>query len=524
MRSLLLFSLLFGHSLAFSQTWSDDVATIFYNKCAQCHHAGGIAPFSLVTFSEASTNASFIYGAVNSEVMPPWPPDNNYQTYSHDRSLSSTEKTTVLNWINNGAPEGNSANTPPPPVFSNSTLLGNGDLMVQMPTYMSKATGGNDDYACFVVPSNLPTDRKIRAIEIVPGNREIVHHALIFIDPTGASVTDSVGGDCAGPGSAGAALVMGYTPGSTPLTLPATSPLKLGIPFPANSQVLFTMHYPDGSYGQFDSTKVIFHFYPPGEPGVRDVSTANVLENWSFYLPPNQVTSVSAQYPSVGGLPANFSLLSVFPHMHLLGKSMKVYAEDGSPDTLKLINIPEWDFHWQGFYFFKNIQKAAIGMTLRAEAVYDNTAANPENPNSPPVGVFPGLNTTDEMMLVYAHYMLYQPGDENYNLDSLMSLGFEELANEEYGEGLFKAYPNPFDASINLYSTSVSPGDIVSVSIYDTQGKAIRQLMSGESVSGESLHLIWNGDNDGGEVVGSGMYFVSINVNGVLSNQRILKR
>lgn len=524
MRSLLLFVLLFGHSLVYSQTWSDDVATIFYNKCASCHHTGGIAPFSLMTFSEVSPNASFIYGAVNTESMPPWPPDNNFQTYAHDRSLTATEKTTVLNWINNGAPEGNAANTPPPPVFANGTLLGNGDLMVQMPTYMSKATAGNDDYACFVVPTNLPTDRTIRAIEIIPGNVEIVHHALIFIDPTGASVTDSIGGDCAGPSSPGAALVMGYTPGSTPLTLPAASPLKLGIPFPSNSQVLFNMHYPDGSYGEFDSTKVIFHFYPPGEPGIREVTTANVLENWSFSLPPNQVTSVSAQYPNSGGLQANFSLLSVFPHMHLLGKSMKVYAVDGSLDTLKLINVPDWDFHWQGFYFFKNIQKAAAGMTLRADAVFDNTTANPNNPNNPPAVVFPGLNTTDEMLLVYSHYMLYQPGDENYNLDSLMSLGFQELVNEEYGEGLFNAFPNPFDASINLYSTKVVPGDVVSVSIYDTQGKAIRQLMSGESVSGESLHLIWNGDNDGGEAVSSGMYFVSINVNGVLSNQRILKR
>ncbi len=469
--------------------------------------------------------APFIYDKVNLNEMPPWPPNNDYQTYVHDRSLTDTEKSTVLNWLTNSYPEGNAANTPPPPVFPTGSILGNGDLEIQIPTYMSKATAASDDYVCFAMPSNLPTDRQIKAIEVVPGNREIVHHCLVFIDPTSSCVTDTVGGDCGGPSSNNAELVMGYTPGSSPLTLPAQNPLKLGIPFPANSQVVLTMHYPEGSYGLYDSTKVIFHFYPPGEPNVRAVSAANVLFNWSFSLPPDQVTPVTAQYPPSGnGIITNFSILSVFPHMHLLGQSMKVYGTDGGPDTLKLIDIPHWDFEWQDFYFFKNIQKATTGMTLKVDAVYDNTSGNIHNPNSPPQWVFPGLNTTDEMCLVYAHYMLYQAGDENYNIDSLMSLGFQDLTDEHFGEGLFTAYPNPFDDHVNLFSTGVAPGDVVSVIIYDMQGKPIRQLLNSANMEEESLHIVWDGTNDQGSKVGNGVYFVSVNVNGTLSNQRILKR
>lgn len=526
MRNFLFGIFLFSGLSAFGQTWSDDVAPIFYNKCAKCHHSGGIAPFSLVTYQQAGSMASFIYDAVNLDEMPPWPPNNNYQTYTHDRSLSSTEKSTVLNWLLNGYPEGNAANTPPPPVFNTSSVLGNGDLEIQIPTYMSKATAASDDYVCFALPSNLPTDRMIKAVEIVPGNREILHHCLIYIDPTSSCVTDTVGGDCGGPSSTNAALVMGYTPGSSPLTLPASSPLKLGIPFPANSQVVFTMHYPEGSYGEYDSTKVIFHFYPPAEPNVREVSTAPVLQNWNFYLPANQTTQVSAQYPAAGagGLPTNFSLLSVFPHMHLLGQSMKVYGTDGGPDTLKLIDLPHWDFEWQDFYFFRYIQKAETGMTIYADGVYDNTSGNIHNPNNPPVGVFPGLNTTDEMFLVYSHYMLYQPGDENYNMDSLMSLGFQEITNDNFGEAIFSAYPNPFGDEVHLYSNQLSSGDVVSIRIYDMQGKAVRELLRGVTVLDNELHLIWDGRNESGEFVHAGMYFVSINVNGTMSHQRIMKR
>ncbi|MCE2713014.1 MAG: hypothetical protein LW688_10810, partial [Cryomorphaceae bacterium] len=139
-RSILLFYFLTATFFNFAQTWSNNVAQIVYDKCTKCHHYGGIGGFSLTTYNETSAMATAIYDAVTQERMPPWPPDNNYQQYVHDRALSPSEKTTMLDWITNGYPEGNAANTPPPPVFSNGTVLGNGDLVVQMPTYMSKAT------------------------------------------------------------------------------------------------------------------------------------------------------------------------------------------------------------------------------------------------------------------------------------------------------------------------------------------------------------------------------------------------
>jgi hypothetical protein len=465
-----------------------------------------------MTYNETSPMASAIQAAVSANSMPPWPPDNNYQQYVHDRSLTATEKTTILGWITAGYPEGNAANTPPPPVYNSDLILGNGDLMVQMPTYMSKATM-NDDYACFAVPTSLTQGRKIKSIEIVPGNRQIVHHALIYVDPAAAEVTDSIGGDCASPGSSTTKLIAGYTPGSSPTTLPSVAPLKLGFDLAAGSQIYFAMHYPMGSYGQFDSTKVIFHFYPIGETGVRQVLADPIIQNWTFSLPNNQTTTVSAQYPAgTGTLGYNISVLSAFPHQHLLGQTIKAYALDPNLDTIKYINIPQWDFHWQDFYFFKHIVKTPTGSKIKGTGTYFNNTGST---------VTAGLNTSDEMFIVYFHYMLYQTGDENYDMEALMSASLEEQIAQENSP--ISIYPNPFNEGTTIVHPGVRSGDVVSVSIYDYQGKMIRKLVQSQVASNNGFETTWDGMNETNSPVRNGVYFVSINVNGENTTKQLIK-
>jgi hypothetical protein len=525
MKTKLIFAFFLFSISSYAQTWSDDVAQIVYDKCSKCHNDDGVAPFSLTTYGETSPMAAAMYDAIALDEMPPWPPNNDYQQYSHDRSLTDTEKATFLDWILAGTPEGNPANTPPPPVFSGGALLGQGDLEVQIPTYMSKALSNGDDYVCFALPSGLTQDRIIKAVEIIPGNREIVHHALVYVDPSGNSITDTIGGDCGGPTSPDAKLVMGYTPGSTPLTLPDANPLKLGVPMDANSQVYIEMHYPEGTYGEFDSTKVIFHFYPMGETGVREVFTDPVLQEWSMVIPPNQVSSYSTQYPlGSAGLPYDISILSVFPHMHLLGQDIQAYAIQPNLDTLKFIDIQHWDFHWQDFYFFKNIQKAEQGSTLKADCTYDNTASNVHNPNNPPQTVIAGLNTSDEMFMVYAHYMLYFPGDETYNLDSLMNASTASILEQTQDESIFSVYPNPFKNGVKIYSSDIKIGDKLSIYVYDLQGKLVRKLAQNTTVDSNEFMLEWDGRSDKGEEVDAGLYYMSINRNGQFSNHRMVKQ
>lgn len=503
----------------FGQTWSDNVASIVYNKCATCHHDGGIAPFSLMTYTEVSPMASAMYDAITTDAMPPWPPDNNYQQYTHTRSLSASEKTTLVTWLDNGYPEGNSANTPPPPVFNAGSILGAGDLTIQIPTYMSKAQGGQDDYVCFAMPTGLSETRAIRAIEVIPGNRQIVHHALIYIDQSGTFQTDTVGGNCAGPQNA--TLIGGYTPGASPLVFPSGAGFKLGMNLPVGSGIVLSMHYPEGSYGMYDSTKVIFHFYPPGETGVREVFAAPVLQNWSLSIPPNQVVSYTAQYPNSGGIPIDMSVLSVFPHMHLLGETIKAYALNPQGDTIHYAKIPHWDFHWQDFYFFQHIQKTPAGSVVKGEATYDNTVNNPHNPSDTPVHVYAGESTTDEMFLVYFHYMYYQPGDENYDIESLMNVGLTELSNDAHPD--WEVYPVPFSDQLTIYPKQLQAGDRVSLYVYDQQGRMIRQLVSNQVIEAGFTGFVWDGTTDQGAAASKGTYIVSMNRNGAFSSTTVLK-
>ena len=502
-----------------AQTWSGEVASIVYNKCATCHHDGGIAPFPLMSYEDASPMAAAMHNAIINKEMPPYPPDENYQQYSHSRSLSLAEKSTILSWLMNGTPEGNASQTPPPPVFNPGTVLGNGDLTLRIPNYSSKAQGGQDDYVCFAIPTGLAQQRTIRAIEVIPGNREIVHHALIYVDPTAAYPTDTTGGDCGGPNDA--ALITAYTPGSTPLIFPSGAGFKLGMNIPAGSNIIFAMHYPEGSFGMMDSTKVIFHFYPPTETGIRDVFAAPALQNWTLSLPPNQVTSVTAQYPANGGLPVDISVLSVFPHMHLLGERIKAYAIDPQGDTIKYIDIPHWDFHWQDFYFFRNIQKTPAGSVLKGEGVYDNTVNNVHNPFNPPQHVFAGESTTDEMFMGYFHYMYYQPGDELYDLEDLMSLGLSEAAAA--GNESWTIYPVPFTDEVTISYSELQTGDRVSLFVYDAQGKVVKVLARNMEIDHSFNGFKWDGTSEAGTAASKGVYYLSLNRNGAFSSGKVIK-
>lgn len=504
-------------SKAQAQTWSGEVAQIFYNKCTACHHQGGAAPFSLMTHAEVSPLAAAVYQCVNTGEMPPWPPDNNYQQYQHNRALSNTEKTSIINWLNNGAPEGNANQTPPPPVYTSSTFLGNGDLQVQIPTYMSKATT-HDDYVCFNIPTNLTQNRIIKAVEVVPGNREIVHHCLVYLDPTSVEQTDTLGGNCASPNNGTTKLITGYTPGATPMILPSADPLKLGLDIGPGSSIYFAMHYPMGSYGLYDSTKVILHFYPVGTTNVRQINAGPLLADYNFSLPANQVTQLNAFFPGAGGatLPTNYSVLSVFPHMHLIGTNIKAYAYKAGADTIKFVNIPKWDFMWQDFYFFKHLQKVPTGYKLKSEGTYDNTVNNPNNPNNPPQTIYSGFNTTDEMFLTYFHYLPYLPGDETYDLEALSSASVQEYMGPE--QGAIKAYPNPYATNLTLeFPSSFGPQDLVY--IYDASGQLKTKITP--EAGATQIHL--SAENTEWTALPKGVYFVSARINGSLLSKKLIK-
>lgn len=346
--------------------------------------------------------ASAIAAAVGTKSMPPWTPDPNYTNFVHERVMAQADIDVLTDWAANGAPEGDPAQAPHLPNYATGSQLGTPDLTLTIPNYT--VSSNQDEYRNFELPSGLAQAVYANAVEVVPGNSEIVHHVLIFSDSTNNPINPTSMG---GTGSAASELIYGYTPGAQPYYTPGGTGFRL----PANTRIILQVHYAPGSAGQSDATTVNFktEVTPQREVKVDAILNHGNMTNGPLFIPANQVETFNQQFT----VPGNFTLLYAFPHMHLLGKSIHSWGNlPITGDTVRLINIPKWDFHWQDNFVFQNAIPIPIGTVLRSEAVYDNTVNNPENPSNPPQNVSAGEGTFDEMMLVFFAYMDYQNGDE----------------------------------------------------------------------------------------------------------------
>ena len=400
-----------------AQTWSEDVAPILYKHCTTCHHPGGIGLFSLRKYDQAAQNALAIEYMVSQGLMPPWPPDTAFQHHVGERVLTASEKNTILAWVTAGAPRGDSIYAPPAPEYIFNSEIPDYDLELQIPTYTVN-TPLLDMYRCFVLDPQLLQNTYITAMEVIPGNRELVHHVIAYYDtsaiPLQLDANDPGPGytNYGGTGSPFSQALNGYVPGATAYF----SPVGTGYLIPAGAKLVLQIHYPAGIANEVDSTRIRLKL---STGPLRQVFTDAALnhyqlDNGPLFIPANTTPTFYASYFVTG----NVSVLGAFPHMHNIGKSIKTWANAvGTNDTIPFVDIPEWDFHWQGNYMFPEIKKVEAGSTLRSEAYYDNTTNNDHNPNNPPLDVYLGDFTDDEMMLVYFTWMVYQNGDENIIVD-----------------------------------------------------------------------------------------------------------
>lgn len=398
--------LLIIHS-GFAQTWSDDVAKIIYGNCTSCHRPGGIAPFSLTTYEEVSPMAAWINQTIQQGDMPPWTPDPDYKNFVHERVLPDADLQTFQNWVDAGTPSGDWRFAPPIPSYPNGSQLGTPELSLSIGNY--NVANNGDVYRNFELSSGLAQAMYANAIEVVPGNSSIVHHVLVFIDSTNNPINpNSIGGT----GSAASQFIYSWTPGASPYFTPVGTGFRLA----ANTRVILQVHYGPGSLGQIDNTQINFKLSSTPQRKIYANALLNNtnMTNGPLVIGANQVKTFNQEQTITG----NWTALYVFPHMHMLGKSIRSWANlPVTNDTVRFINIPEWDFHWQGNYVFQNAQLIPSGTTLKAEAVYDNTSSNPSNPSSPPQLVTLGEGTYDEMMLVFFAYLPYQPNDQYLIID-----------------------------------------------------------------------------------------------------------
>lgn len=471
------FLFLFISSIAYSQTptWSSKIAKIIYTHCTECHRTGGIAPFPLSSYANAQANAFGIKVATSSKIMPPWHADPNYNHFKGERVLTAQEITDITDWVNAGAPSGDLNTAPPAPTFPAGIKMQSPDKSISIPTYA--VTKNTDDYRCFVIPSGITADKFLAKIEFEPKNLSIVHHILLFQDNAqtcknldNADPLPGYSGAGGGVGSNTATLIGGWVPGGNLIDIPA----NMGIRVYANAYYIMQIHYAPGSMTKKDSTSCHFKYSTVTNP--REVFVAPILNhisavnggitNGPLFIPANTVKTFNQMFTMDNT--ADYSIISVAPHMHLIGKSYKTFAVTPLNDTLKLCNIPNWDFHWQGAYTFRKIVKFPKGTKIYGVGVYDNTVNNVYNPSSPPKNVGLGENTTDEMMLCYFTYTNYQTGDENIILDSTL-LNPSGIKSENTTLE-FSVYPNPANNQVTI--TLVNP-QMAAVSVFDLDGKEL---------------------------------------------------
>ncbi len=379
-------------------TYSKDIAPILNENCAACHRPGEIGPFSLLSYADAQKRAEFIAEVTADKRMPPWKAEPGVARFRDERHLTAEQVKLLADWAKAGAPEGDPAKAPKPPVFSDGWQLGEPDMVLKMPQPFSVPAGGNDVYRCFVVPIPLDEDRMVSAVEFRPGNSRVVHHAIMFLDSKGqARERDGKDGQpgfpCFGtPGIIPTGGLGAWAPGAMPHPLPA----RIAKYVQKSSDLVLQVHYHPSGKPETDQSTVGLYFSK--KPAQRVVTGVAIIQP-ELKLPAGEkqafVRAISQR------LPTNVHVLGVSPHMHNLGKQIRVVAVDPSGRrSVPLIWIKDWDFNWQGAYSFERPIRLPKGSRIRVEAVYDNSAENPKNPNKPPKEIKWGEGTNDEMCLV----------------------------------------------------------------------------------------------------------------------------
>ena len=459
------FLVAFSSFIASAQTveWKD-VASIFYANCATCHRHGEIGDGFINTMGYDSLMdpvlSPYFYAIksyVNAKLMPPWKADPDYHHYIDERILTPQEITLIDSFVDQaprvGYDPGDLSLAPDPPVFAAGSQLGTPDTVLKMAQAFTIPGNNIDHYQCFVLHTNLDTDRNVKAIEFRAGNPKIVHHVFIYTcsdssadakdDSTAGYGYSSFGG--AGTGVNADFLTL-YGPGLTPRFYPSGSGLK----FKKGTAIIIQVHYAPTTVEQTDQSSL--NIFYDSVPNIRQVKGKRVGEHYilepQFFIKKGKVFTFHSAYT----LDTTFSMFSIAPHMHLLGKEFKIWAVTPDGDSIPLCHVPAWDFRWQLLYNFPCYIILPQYTVIHSEATYDNTIGNPNNPNNPPVNVEYGESTTDEMDKYFMNLLSYQPGDENVICDTALCAltDVSPIDGIVSTSQLYNPIPNPANESATI--------------------------------------------------------------------------
>ncbi len=373
--------------------YATEVAPIVLARCVSCHSPGNIAPHVYAKFSDVSAKAASIRQSMLVKRMAPWHADSRYGVWSNGAALTPSESSTLHAWARAGAPRGNStidplAATPAP--AGGDWPLGRPDMILRLPKKSLPATGTLPyDYPEVTIPTS--EDKWLRAVFVKPGNRRVVHHALVLEGSQVDQVLAILGG--ALPGLTG--FFAGYVPGLDQTWFPEGSGKLLR----KDAKVTVQMHYTTTGQPETDETELGLYFATAAPERQLLTKSAN---NVAITIPAG-AKDYEREATFVASATKDVMLYELNTHMHYRGKRFKYDAlyPDGSSETL--LNIPQYDFNWQSQYRFAQPKRLPAGTIIQVRGAFDNSAQNPANPNSRATVRF-GEQTSDEMFIGYINY------------------------------------------------------------------------------------------------------------------------
>lgn len=376
-------------------TFNEHIAPLIHGNCSSCHRDGESAPFQLISYDEVSRKAGTIKRVINDSYMPPWHASIEHLAFENVRKLTQEQIDLFNRWVEADKPEGEIDNAPAPPEFTKGWQLGEPDLVVRMDKAFEVPADGPDIYRNFVLPLDLPEDKWVKAIELRPSARSVVHHSLYFLDDSGTA--RSLDGKDGRPGFTGMGFrrsgqLGGYVPGVSAKLLPG----DLARPLPQGSDLVLQTHFHPSGKKELEQTTVGFFF--------ADKAPERHLKE--IQVPPGFGRAAGIDIPAgkadfsiedTFALPVAVELVSISGHAHYICSSMKMTATLPDGSEMTLLEIPEWDLDWQDSYFFKNKITLPAKTKLKTVIHYDNSADNPNNPHSLPKRIKWGRESTDEM-------------------------------------------------------------------------------------------------------------------------------
>ncbi len=419
-------------------TFYKDILPITNAYCAPCHRPGESGPFSLLSYNDVSKRARQILAVTKSRYMPPWLPDPACNRFKDERNLNPAQLRTIEQWVAGGLTEGSPAMAPPAPLFTPGWQLGPPDLIVTAAQPYSLPADGRDVFWNFVLRAPVDRTRFVRAIEIRPGNLRLVHHANLLVDRAQVSRAREA---FPGAGFGGMDLeietdtfepdshFLFWKPGGTPYVEPDGMAWRLD----KGNDLILNVHFQ--TTGKPEQSQPEIGLYFTDRPQTKFPMLLQLEHDGNLDIPAGDSDfNVTDNFR----LPLDVNVLAVYPHAHYLGKQLEGYATLPDGTRKWLVRIPDWDLNWQAVYHYETPLFLPRGTVLSMNYHYDNSAANPRNPNHPPQRVRGGNQSIDEMGHLWLQVLPAGPDDQRAVLqEALMRHRLEK-------------YPGDFSANFNL--------------------------------------------------------------------------